>query len=84
MFIRGFRVARTFRILPKHLKAAGSPPPDSDGYDSEPDVEAVSIAATPKVRNTKDPIWLFSIFLLEAYRCFQVSGSSSHITGLYR
>ena len=62
MFIRGFRVARTFRILPKHLKAAGSPPPDSDGYGSEPDVEAVSIAATPKVRIP--PIWFFSIIFL--------------------
>ena len=53
MFIRGFRVARTFRILPKHLKAAGGPSPDSDDYDSEPDIEAVSIAASSKV---KDPI----------------------------
>ena len=60
MFIRGFRVARTFRILPKHLKAAGGPPPDSGGYDSEPDIEAVSIAASPRV---KDSIWFFSIFL---------------------
>ena len=60
MFIRGFRVARTFRILPKHLKAAGGPSPDSDDYDSEPDIEAVSMAASPKV---KDSIRIFSIFL---------------------
>ena len=60
MFVRGFRVARTFKILPKHLKAAGSPSPDSGGYDSEPDIEAVSIAASPRVN---DPFWPFSIFL---------------------
>ena len=59
MFVRGFRVARTFRILPKHLKAAGSPSPDSGGYYSEPDIEAVSIAASPRVNG---PIWFFRSF----------------------
>jgi hypothetical protein len=53
VFIRGFRVARTFRIFPKHLKAAAGPSPGPDGYDSEPDLEVVSIPATSKV---KDPI----------------------------
>ena len=57
MFIRGFRVARTFKILPKHLKAAGRPSPDSDGYDSEPDIEAVSIAVTRKVFDFSRYFW---------------------------
>ena len=59
MFIRGFRVARTFRILPKHLKAAAGPSSDPGGYDCEPDVEVVSIPATPKVRHS---IMTFSYF----------------------
>lgn len=54
MFIRGFRVARTLRIFPKHLKAAAGPPPDPDGYDGEPDLEVVSIPATSKVKDSID------------------------------
>ena len=50
MFIRGFRVTRSFRTLPKQLKAAG-PSPDPDDYDLEPDIEAVSIPATTKVKD---------------------------------
>ena len=50
MFIRGFRVARTLGILPKHLKAAAvDGPPDPEGHDSEPDNELISIPATTKV-----------------------------------
>jgi hypothetical protein len=52
VFIRGFRVARTFRILPRHLKAAAGPSPDQDGYDFEPDIDVVSISATPKVKDS--------------------------------
>jgi hypothetical protein len=49
VFIRGFRVARrTFGLL-KHLKAAGGSSSDLDG---EPDIEAVSIPATPKVKDS--------------------------------
>jgi hypothetical protein len=36
--------------LPKHLKAAGGAFPDEDGYDDEPDIEVVSIPATPTVQ----------------------------------
>ena len=50
MFIRGFRVARTFGILPKHLKAAAGPSSDTGGYGYEPDTEVVSIPAAPKVK----------------------------------
>ena len=49
MFIRGFRVARTLGILPKHLKAAADSPPDPEGHDSEPDNELISIPAVTKV-----------------------------------
>jgi hypothetical protein len=59
VFIRGFRVTRTFRILPKQLKAAADPSPDPDSYDFEPEIEVVSIPATSKV---KDSILPFSIF----------------------
>lgn len=80
MFIRGFRVARTFKILPKHLKAASGSSSDPDGYDYKPDIEAVSIPATQKVKH-------FFTFLFrssfEVYRTFKVSGSSSYTTGLY-
>ena len=49
MFIRGFRVARTLGILPKHLKAAADSPPDPEGHDSEPDSKLISIPGTAKV-----------------------------------
>ena len=50
MFIRGFRVARTLGILPKHLKAAAGPSSHTGGYDYESDTEIVSIPATSKVK----------------------------------
>ena len=49
MFIRGFRVARTLGILPKHLKAAADSPPGPGGHDSGPDNELISIPATTEV-----------------------------------
>jgi hypothetical protein len=52
VFIRGFRVTRAFKILPKHLKAAAGPSPDPDGYDCEPDLEVISIPATSKVESS--------------------------------
>lgn len=68
MFIRGFRVARTFRILPKHLKAAGGPKdsepegpsdgPSGSGLSPDQDsynredLEAVSIPGTSKVKDS--------------------------------
>ena len=36
--------------MPKHLKAASGAFPDEDGYDDEPDIEVISIPATPKVQ----------------------------------
>ena len=63
MFIRGFRVARTFGILPKHLKAAAGPSSDTDGHDYEPDIEVVSIPATPKVRDPIDFLYLSLRFI---------------------
>ncbi|KAI0293758.1 hypothetical protein BC826DRAFT_366579 [Russula brevipes] len=51
VFIRGFRVARTLKILPKHLKAAADPPQDSDGNDYEPERELISIPAATTVKN---------------------------------
>ena len=52
IFIRGYRVARTFWKLPKHIKAAAGPSPDLDEYDYEPGMEVVSIPATPKVHDS--------------------------------
>ena len=52
IFIRGFRVARTLGILPKHLRAAAQPPTDADDndQDSEPDMELISIPPMSKVK----------------------------------
>jgi hypothetical protein len=58
VFVRGFRVARPFWPLPKHLKAAASPPPDPEGSDSDPDTGLVSIPAITKV---KDSVRSFSV-----------------------
>ena len=51
IFIRGFRVARTLGILPKHLRAAAKPPTDTDGddWDSGPEVELISMPTVSKV-----------------------------------
>ena len=51
VFIRGFRVARSFWLLPKHLKAAAGPSPDP-GYDRGPDTELASTPAIPKVKDS--------------------------------
>ena len=58
IFIRGFRVARTLGILPKHLRAAAKPPTDTDGddWDSGPEVRLISIPTVSKVR------YLVSVF----------------------
>jgi hypothetical protein len=50
VFIRGFRVTRTLRILPKHLIAAAGPSSDPDEYDDEPDPELTAIPAITKVK----------------------------------
>jgi hypothetical protein len=49
IFIRGFRVTRTFKLLPKHLKAAAEPSSDSDKDNSGPELELTSMPAIPKV-----------------------------------
>jgi hypothetical protein len=51
IFIRGFRVARTLGILPKHLRAAAKPSTDTDGddWDSGPEVRLISIPTVSKV-----------------------------------
>ena len=49
IFIRGFRVARTLGILPKHLRAATKRDTDGDDWDSGPEVELISIPTVPKV-----------------------------------
>ena len=51
MFIRGFRVARTFGILPKHLRPAAKPStnPDRNDRDSGPDVGLISMPTVSKV-----------------------------------
>jgi hypothetical protein len=59
VFIRGFRVARSFWILPKHLKAAAGPSQNPGGYDRDPGTELISI---PAVTQVKDSVWLSSFF----------------------
>jgi hypothetical protein len=51
VFVRGFRVARTFGIFPKHLKAAAGTS-DADEYDDGPgpEREFISMPAVAKVR----------------------------------
>ena len=52
MFIRGFRVARSFGILPRRLEAAAGLDPDPGGYDYDPDKEVVSIPGNSQVRDS--------------------------------
>jgi len=49
VFIRGFRVTRTFKILPKQLKAAAGPSLDPDENNSEPELELTSMPTATKV-----------------------------------
>ncbi|KAI0280168.1 hypothetical protein BGY98DRAFT_347764 [Russula aff. rugulosa BPL654] len=63
VFIRGYRVARSFWKLPRHrLKAAAGPSPDPDGYDCDPDMEVISIPAITKYR---DPLYLLLDYIAE-------------------
>ena len=50
IFIRGFRVARVFGILPRQLRGAAGPNPDLDGHGGEPDMELIPIPAVTKVK----------------------------------
>ena len=60
VFIRGFRVARTFRILPKRLKAAAGPSPSPERDDFEPEIELITI---PAATNVEDTLSLFCLHL---------------------
>ncbi|KAI0276285.1 hypothetical protein BGY98DRAFT_1098257 [Russula aff. rugulosa BPL654] len=62
VFIRGYRVARTFWMLPRRLKAAAGPSTDPDGYDCDPDMEVISIPAVTKYR---DPLYLLLDYIAE-------------------
>jgi hypothetical protein len=75
VFIRGFRVARSFWTLRRRLKAAAGPSPDQD--DGGPDMEVISIPAITKVKDTAP---LFSVFS----DVFKVPRSSSPLNRLYR
>jgi len=50
IFIRGFRVTRKLKILPRALKAAAGPNPDPKGSDEEPDMELIAIATITEVK----------------------------------
>jgi len=51
IFIRGFRVARTLGILPKHLRAAAEPSTDMAGNDRDSgrEVELISMPTVSEV-----------------------------------
>ena len=54
MFIRGFRVTRTFRTSPKQPKVVAGFFPDPDSCDFEPDIEVVS-----------DPLYILLDYIAE-------------------
>ncbi|KAI9452571.1 hypothetical protein BJY52DRAFT_907300 [Lactarius psammicola] len=69
IFIRGFRVTRKYRILPR-LKGAAGPNPDLDGYDEESDVGLIPV---PAVLEYRDPIHiLLGLIVEEAPNCDMV------------
>jgi hypothetical protein len=49
IFVRGFRVKRSFKMFPR-VKGAVEPPPDPSGNNDEREIEVVLIASAPKVR----------------------------------
>lgn len=49
MFLRGFRATRTFKILPKQLKAAAGSSSGPDEDNSEPELELTSIPTIAEV-----------------------------------
>ena len=59
VFIRGFRVFRSFWMMPRRLKAAAGPSSDPGGYDGNTDAELISLSPFTTV---KDSILIFSIF----------------------
>ncbi|KAI9439189.1 hypothetical protein H4582DRAFT_122234 [Lactarius indigo] len=63
IFVRGFRVARAFKLFPR-LKGAAGHPQDPGEHDSEPelDSEVVSIPSFPKY---KDPLHVILEYIAE-------------------
>ncbi|KAI9435119.1 hypothetical protein H4582DRAFT_704429 [Lactarius indigo] len=47
IFVRGYRVARTFRLFPR-LRGAAGHTPDSSGHDSDPELEVVPLPSFTK------------------------------------
>ncbi|KAI0248894.1 hypothetical protein BJV78DRAFT_1232297 [Lactifluus subvellereus] len=62
IFVRGFRVTRLLKILPRQLRGAAEHAPDPDGYDCEPDTELISI---PPMTKYRDPLHLLLDYIAE-------------------
>ncbi|KAH9041558.1 hypothetical protein EDB85DRAFT_2271805 [Lactarius pseudohatsudake] len=63
IFIRGFRVARKYKIFPR-LKAAAGPNPDPEGSDEEPDMD-MELVPVPTVPEYRDPLHILLGFIAE-------------------
>ncbi|KAH9162082.1 hypothetical protein EDB89DRAFT_670414 [Lactarius sanguifluus] len=61
IFVRGFRIKRSFKIFPR-VKGAAEPPPDQKRTDDEREIEAVSIASVPEYR---DPLHVLLEYMSE-------------------
>ncbi|KAF8261606.1 hypothetical protein EI94DRAFT_1745599 [Lactarius quietus] len=79
IFIRGYRVTRKFMILPRTLKGAAGPNPDSKDSDSDPEMELVSISTVPEVRCS---LTLFHFLILVS--TVKVPGLSSYTIRIHR
>ncbi|KAH9169959.1 hypothetical protein EDB89DRAFT_1908133 [Lactarius sanguifluus] len=61
IFVRGYRVARTFKLFPR-LRGAGGPTADPSGHDSDPELEVVPL---PSFSKYKDPLHVLSEYIAE-------------------
>ncbi|KAH9034024.1 hypothetical protein EDB83DRAFT_1785975 [Lactarius deliciosus] len=59
IFVRGFRIKRSFKIFPR-VKGAAGPTPDPKGTDDEREIEAVSTASIPE-----DPLHVLLEYIAE-------------------
>jgi len=66
IFIRGFRVFRKLKILPRQVKAAAGPSPDPKEDDEEPDEEYVLIPSTT-IPEYRDPLHILGGYIVEHY-----------------
>ncbi|KAH8981177.1 hypothetical protein EDB92DRAFT_210315 [Lactarius akahatsu] len=57
IFVRGYRVARTFKLFPR-LRGAAGHTPDPSGHDSDPELEVVSLPSFTKVNLLILTSWL--------------------------